>query len=203
VDGSEVAVAAFAVGTIGNSVKAVPQFFRTAVRGRVAGLSTTAVWLAVVANVLWLCFGLAIGDELFVALGVVQTALTVGTLGRFVLTTGWSRNARHAAGALVACAAFPGLAATGTGLVLETLGAVLGVVVGAPQLVHLWRRRRTRVDVSGVSPVEHLVVVVARAAWTTYWLVRGHPVAAAGAAWGAAARVATLVLLRRQLARTG
>jgi hypothetical protein len=46
-------------------------------------------------------------------------------------------------------------------------------------------------------------VVVAQLAWTTYWLVRGHPVAAAGAAWGAVARTATLVLLRRQLVRAG
>jgi hypothetical protein len=166
-------------------------------------LSVTAVWLAVVANVLWLCFGLAIGDLLFVALGVVQTALTTGTLCRFVSRTGWAANARHAAGALLALRAFAALAATGTGLVLESLGAALGVVIGAPQLVHLWRRRRTPTDVSGVAPLEHAVVVVAQVAWTTYWLLRGHPVAAAGAAWGAAARSLTLVLLRRQLARTG
>ena len=202
-DGSAIALLAFAVGTAGNSVKAVPQFVRTAVQGRTAGLSPTAVWLAVVANVLWLCFGLAIGDRLFVALGIVQTVLTVGTLGRFVTATGWSAHTRQAAASVLACGAFVALAATGTGLVLESLGAALGVVIGAPQLLHLWRRRHTATDVSGVAPAEHLVVVVAQVAWTTYWLLRGHPVAAAGAAWGALARSATLVLLRRQRARTG
>jgi hypothetical protein len=57
--------------------------------------------------------------------------------------------------------------------------------------------------VSGVAWSESAVVVVAQLAWTTYWLVRGHPVAAAGAAWGAVARTATLVLLRRQLVWAG
>ena len=196
------AVAAFAVGTAGNAVKAVPQFVRTAVRGQVAGLSRTAVWLAFAANVLWLCFGLAVQDWRFVALGVVQTALTAGTLGRYVAVTGRAASARHALGALLACAGFAALAATGTALALEVLGALLGVVVGAPQLLHLWRRRRTPTDVSGVSPVEPVVVTTAQLAWTVYWLLQGHPVAAAGAAWGGAARAATWVLLRRQAART-
>jgi uncharacterized protein with PQ loop repeat len=203
VDGSEVAVGAFVVGTVGSSVKAVPQFLRTAVRGQVAGLSPTAVWLAVVANVLWLCFGVAIRDWAFVALAVVQTALTAGTLGRFLARTGWRGSARHAAAAVLACAAFLSLAATGTGVVLESLGAALGVIIGAPQLLHLWRRRHTATDVSGVAQAEFVVVVVAQVAWTVYWLATGHPIAAAGAAWGAAARAATLTLLRREVARSG
>lgn len=200
-DWSAVALAAFVLGTAGNSVKAVPQFVRTAVRGRVAGLSVGAVWLALTANVLWLCFGLAIGDRLFVALGVVQTALTAVTAGRFVALTGGHRNARHARVALLACVALGALAATGNALVLETLGAALGVVIGAPQLLHLWRRRHAAIDVSGVSQPEYAVVVAAQVGWTVYWLTQGHPVAAAGAAWGGAARVATLLLLRAQVAR--
>ena len=200
-DTSALAVAAFAVGTVGNSVKSVPQFVRTAVRGRVAGLSVTAVWLAFTANVLWLCFGLAIQDWRFVALGVVQTALTAATLTRFVSLTGWSPNARHAFVALAACACFATLAAIGSGLALESLGAALGVVIGAPQLLYLWRRRRTATDVSGVSVAEYVVVVLAQVAWTTYWLTQGHPVAAAGAAWGGLARATTLALLRQQAAR--
>jgi uncharacterized protein with PQ loop repeat len=201
VDWSALALAVFAVGTVGNSIKSVPQFVRTAVRGRVAGLSTTAVWLAFAANVLWLCFGLAIQDWLFVALGVVQTALVTGTLGRYVVVTGWSRNVRHALLALLACGAFGALAVTGTALALETVGAGLGVVIGAPQLVYLWRRRRTATDVSGVSQGEYVIVIVAQAAWTVYWLTQGHPVAAAGAAWGGTARAVTFILLRSQAAR--
>jgi hypothetical protein len=99
-----------------------------------------------------------------------------------------------------ACAAFAGLAVTGGALALETLGALLGVVVAAPQLLHLWRRRRSATDVSGVSTVEPVVVTTAQVAWTVYWLLQGHPVAAAGAAWGGAARAATWVLLRQQAA---
>ena len=200
-DWSAVALTAFAVGTVGNSIKSVPQFMRTAVRGRVAGLSATAVWLAFTANVLWLCFGLAIQDWLFVSLGVVQTALVTGTLGRYVIVTGWSRNARHALLALLACGAFGALAATGTALALETLGAALGVVIGAPQLLYLWRRRRTPTDVSGVSQWEYAMVIAAQVAWTLYWLTQGHPVAAAGAAWGGVARAVTFTLLRSQAAR--
>ena len=195
------ALAVFAVGTACNAVKAVPQFVRTAVRGRVAGLSGAAVWLAVTANVLWLCFGIAIGDRAFVALGLVTTALTAGTAARFVRVTGLAASARPAGLALTACVACALLAATGSGLVLELLGAGLGVVVGLPQLLHLWRRRATTTDVSGVAQGEHVVVVVGQAAWTTYWLLRGHPVAATGALWGGAARAVTLGLLRRQVAR--
>lgn len=200
-DLSALALAAFAVGTVGNSVKSVPQFVRTAVRGHVAGLSTTAIWLAFAANVLWLCFGLAIQDWLFVSLGIVQTVLVSGTLGRYVVSTGWSRNARHAFFALLASVAFGALAATGTALALETLGAGLGVVIGAPQLVYLWRRRRTATDVSGVSQGEYVIVIVAQVAWTIYWLTQGHPIAAAGAAWGGTARAITFTLLRSQAAR--
>lgn len=200
-DLSPVALAAFAVGTAGNSIKAVPQFVRTAVRGRVAGLSVTAVWLAFAANVLWLCFGLAIQDWLFVGLAIAQTLLTACTVARFLSITGWSRNAGHVGVALPACIGFALLAVNGNGLVLESLGAALGVVIGAPQLLHLWRRRRTATDVSGVSHVEYVVVVVAQIAWTTYWLTQGHPVAALGAAWGGAARATTLALLTQQRRR--
>jgi uncharacterized protein with PQ loop repeat len=201
VDLSALAVAAFAVGTVGNSIKSVPQFVRTAIRGRVAGLSTTAVWLAFVANVLWLCFGIGIQDWLFVALGIVQTALLIGTLGRYVLATGWSRNTGHALVAFLACGAFGALAVTGAALALETLGAGLGVLIGAPQLLYLWRRRHTATDVSGVSQPEYVIVIAAQVAWTAYWLTQGHPVAAVGAAWGGTARAVTLTLLRGQAAR--
>lgn len=202
-DWSAVAFAAFTVGTIGNAVKSAPQFLRTAVRGQVAGLSRTAVWFAFSANVLWLCFGLAIHDRAFVVLGVVQTALVTCTLTRWLVQTGWASNARHALVALPACAAFGALAATGTGVVLETLGAAVGVIIGAPQLLYLWRRRRTTTDVSGVAQAEYVIVVAAQVAWTSYWLTQGHPIAAAGAAWGAVARAATLSLLRSQVRRAG
>lgn len=196
-----VALMAFAVGTVGNAVRSVPQFVRTALRGRVAGLSRSAVWLVFVATALWLCFGLAISDWLLVSLGVVQAALITGTLARYVAITGWRTNLRHATATAVACAAFAALAITGAALALETLGAALGVVIGAPQLLHLWRRRRTTVDVSGVSQAEYVVVIAAQVGWTVYWLTQAHPVAAAGAAWGGLARVVTLLLLREQVRR--
>lgn len=201
VDGHGLAIAAFVVGTAGNTFKAVPQFVRTAVGGLVAGLSTTAVWLAFTSQVLWLCFGVAIADWRFVALGAVQTVLTAGTLTRFVGKTGVRHNLRHAATLLPACGVFVIIAATGTGIVLESLGVALGVAIGAPQLIYLWRRRRQITDVSGVSQVEYAVVITAQVAWMSYWLLQGHPIAAAGAAWGGAARSVTLGLLRQQTSR--
>lgn len=200
-DLSGVAAGAFVVGTAGNSFKAVPQFVRTALRGRVAGLSVTAVWLACTSQVLWLSFGVAIEDWRFVALGVTQSVLSTATLIRFVGTTGWRRNRLHAALALPAWVAFALTAAAGSGLILESLGGLLGLVVGAPQLLYLWRRRKEVTDVSGVSQLEYIVVITAQAAWVLYWVVRGHPVAAAGAAWGGAARGATLAMLRHQTHR--
>ena len=118
-DAPVLALAAFAVGTVGNAVRFVPQLVRTAVRGRVAGLSRTAVWLAFTANVLWLCFGLTISDRLFIALGTPQTALVAATLTHYVVVTGWTRNARHGTVAVLASAAFAALALTGAGLALE------------------------------------------------------------------------------------
>lgn len=200
-DGAALAVAAFVVGTACNAVKAIPQFIRTAVRGRVAGLSVTAVWLALTAQILWLCFGLAIRDWRFAVLGVVQTTLTVATVARFVGRTGWRHNAGRAVAAVGACVVFGSLAATGRGLVLESLGAALGVIIGAPQLAYLWRRRKSSVDVTGVAQGEYIVVITAQVAWTTYWLLEGHPLAAIGAAWGGTARFVTLGLLRGQVAR--
>ena len=200
-DATALALAAFAVGTLGNSIRAIPKFVRTAVHGRVAGLSMTSVWLTFVANVLWLCFGLAISDWRFVALGLAQTALVAGTLGRWISITGWSRNARHAAVVMPLCAACGLLAVTGTGVVLETMGAALGVVIGGPQLIYLWRRRRTPTDVSGVSQAEYIIVITAQIGWTLYWLTQGHPIAAAGAAWGGLARLLTLAMLRSQSRR--
>ncbi len=93
------------------------------------------------------------------------------------------------------------MAVTGTALALETLGAGLGVLIGAPQLLYLWRRRDTATDVSGVSQAEYVIVIAAQVAWTVYWLTQGHPVAAAGAAWGGVARAVTFILLRSQAAR--
>ncbi len=77
----------------------------------------------------------------------------------------------------------------------------LGVVISMPQLLHLWQIRNTTDDVSGVSPVEYVIVIVAQVGWTGYWLIRGHPLAAAGAAWGGAARLLTYILLRKQARR--
>jgi hypothetical protein len=110
-------------------------------------------------------------------------------------------NARPAAVATPAVIFFAFLAATGGSLVLESLGAALGVVSGAPQLIYLWRRRRQPTDVTGVSQGEYVIVITAQLAWTTYWLLQGHPVAAAGAAWGGAARAVTLAMLKQQAAR--
>lgn len=182
---STLAIAAFAVGVVGNSVKALPQFVRTAVRGKVAGLAPTAVWLACTANVLWLCFGLSIGDERFIILMTAATGLTGATLVRFISRTGRQTNAPRATIFMPAWVLFAFAAAAGQSLALETLGTGLGIVISFPQLLHLWRSRHTSIDVSGVSQGEYKIVIAAQVGWTVYWLTQGHPVAAFGAAWGA------------------
>lgn len=200
---STLAIAAFVVGVVGNSVKALPQFVRTAVHGKVAGLAPTAVWLACTANVLWLCFGLSISDERFIVLMSAATALTGATLVRFISKTGRRTNARRAAIFMPACVLFVFAAAAGQSLALETLGTGLGIVISLPQLLHLWRSRRTPIDVSGVSQGEYKVVIAAQVGWTVYWLTQGHPVAALGAAWAGSARVVTLTLLWSHARRMG
>ncbi len=200
-DVAVLSVVAFAVGTAGNLLKALPQFLRTAVRGHVAGLSPAGVWLAFTANVLWMSFGVSIADWRFVALNFVGTVLTGGILVRFVRRVGLKTNTRLALYAAAACSAFVAAGALGHALLLEAVGAAFGVVISMPQLLHLWRMRDTSDDVSGVSPGEYLVVIVAQIGWTTYWLLQAHPLAAAGAAWGGVARLATYGLLRRQSRR--
>lgn len=168
---------------------------RTAIRGHVAGLAPTTVWLASTANLLWLCFGIAIADMRFIVLMTLATALTGATLVQFVRKTGGEANRPRAAIFVPVWALLIVAAATGQSLVLETAGTGLGIVVTLPQLLHLWRSRRAPIDVSGVSQVEYEVVIAAQIGWTVYWLTQGHPVAALGAAWAGSARLLTLMLL--------
>lgn len=195
-DDSPLALAAFALGAAGNLVKGLPQFIRTAIRGRVAGLAAGAVWLAVVANVLWLCFGVAIGDARFTVLSVLGLALTIGTLLRFLTRTARRVHRLWAPGSVTTCVGLVALAALGLDAVLASLGVLMGVLISLPQLLHLWRRRAGPTDVSGVSQVEVVVVVAAQLGWATYWLTQGQIVVAAGAAYGLATRAVTLLLLR-------
>jgi uncharacterized protein with PQ loop repeat len=190
------ALAAFALGTAGNLFKGVPQFTRTAVRGQVAGLAPSAVWLAAVANVLWLCFGIAIRDTRFVVLSALGTLLTAGTLARFVSATDRRLHQWRGTAAFAAVLALSALAALDVDNILAALGTVLGVGLSLPQLLYLWRRRHEQIDVSGVSRVEYAVVIAAQVGWTTYWLTQTQYLVAVGAAWGGLARIATLLLVR-------
>jgi uncharacterized protein with PQ loop repeat len=196
-----VTAAAFALGSAGNLLKGLPQFVTTALRGRVAGLAPGAVWLALVANVLWLCFGISIGDAGFAALSALGVALTGGTLVRFAGSTAWSRHSAWAAPSVCACMAFVLLALLGQDSVLALVGVALGVVISLPQLLHLWRLRSSHACVSGVSRAEILVVIAAQVGWTVYWLTQGQLIVAAGAAYGLLARAVTLALLQRQRRR--
>lgn len=200
-DDSPLVLAAFALGAAGNLVKGLPQFFRTAIRGRVAGLAPGAVWLAVVANVLWLCFGIAIHDARFTALSAVGLALTIGTLLRFLARAPCPAHRLWAPGAVATSLGLIALAAEGLDAVLAALGVLMGVLISLPQLLHLWRRRAEPTDVSGVSQTEIVVVVAAQLGWTTYWVTQGQLVVAAGAAYGLVTRAVTLLLLRQQLRR--
>ena len=198
---SALAAVAFALGSAGNLFKGVPQFVVTAVRGRVSGLAAGAVWLALLAHVLWLCFGVAIDDVRFAALSVLGIVLSGGTLLRLVSATPWRAHRRWV---LVFAAAAPVLvavAAVGGDQVLAVAGVVMGVTISLPQLLHLWRLRGTDTAVSGVSQLEIVVVLVAQVGWTSYWLTQGQPVVAAGAFYGLVARAVTLTLLRAQLTR--
>lgn len=193
---------AFALGTAGNLAKGVPQFVRTAVRGRVNGLSAGAVWLAVIANTLWAAFGAAISDFRFLALSLFGLMLTSATALRFSARTGWKRNASLGAGAVTAGLAFVALALIGQDQVLAAIGVAIGLLISLPQLVYLVRIRHTDQDVSGVSVLEFLVVITAQVGWTSYWILSHQWLVAAGAAWGGIARVITLALLLRQAERS-
>lgn len=200
-DGHDLAVIAFGLGTAGNLAKGVPQFVRTAVRGRVNGLSVGAVWLALIANMLWAAFGAAISDPAFLALSLFGSILTASTAVRFAARTGWKRNRAFIAGTALAAIVFLALAIAGADQVLAAGGVALGLVISLPQLVHLLRIRGTNEDVSGVSGWEYTVVIAAQIGWTTYWLLNAQWLVAAGAAWGGIARLTTMMLLLRHAAR--
>lgn len=200
-DSQALVVIAFGLGTAGNLAKGVPQFARTAVRGRVNGLSAGAVWLALIANMLWAAFGAAISDLAFLALSLFGSILTASTAVRFAARTGWKRNRAFIAGTALAAIVFLALAIAGADQVLAAGGVALGLVISLPQLVHLLRIRGTNEDVSGVSGWEYTVVIAAQIGWTTYWLLNAQWLVAAGAAWGGIARVTTLMLLLRHAAR--
>lgn len=200
-DSEVVVVLAFGVGTAGNLIKGVPQFLRTAVHGQVSGLAPGAVWLAVIANTLWACFGAAISDIAFFTLSVFALLLTSATAARFMLRTGWNRNYPFALVTLGLGLVFVTLAMIDRDQVLAGIGVTIGLVISVPQLVHLVRIRNTDRDVSGVSTLEYLVVITAQVAWTAYWLMNQQWLVAAGAAWGGFVRTITLSLLFRQAER--
>lgn len=196
-DREELILLAFAVGTTGNLFKGLPQFVRTAVRGKVEGLSAGAVWLALTANLLWACFGAAISDWKFFALSLLGLTLTFATTVRYVTRTGWSRNFRLGMLVLPAAVAFVSLAFMGEDEMLAAIGVAIGLIISVPQLVHLLRMRGTDHDVSGVSVWEYVVILAAQVGWTSYWLLNEQWLVAFGAAWGGVARAVTLTLLLR------
>lgn len=194
-------LAAFVVGVACNLTKLVPQFFRTAVRGHVSGLSPTAVWLSLAISFLWLSYATAAKDYRFAASTAIAVLLKAGIVGRFATGSGREYVRAHVwrgAVAVGAMAVLAVLAITGREVTLSRVGSATSVVHALPQLVFLARFQGSDTHVDGVSTATLAITTTAQLAWFTYWALQTKWLLAATAAWAGAAVFLTLFLIYRQ-----
>jgi uncharacterized protein with PQ loop repeat len=173
-----------------------PQAWASCRRGRVAGLSPAARWLAVVHSATWVTYGLAEDVPLQVATNVVCGALHVAVLAALLLLTPSARERRVvvpsallAAGWLLAVA----LCATTGAVPVAALAAVAGTASVVPQLWSLLRDPDQ--DTSGISLETTALNLLASLCWVLHGALLGHAAVVVPSAVAAAAAACTLSLL--------
>lgn len=195
---------AFVVGTACSVTKLCPQFVRTAIRGEVAGLSVSALWLSVAIHVLWISYALAAADRRLAAVTAVSLCLTLAIALRLAVAVPglWLGSLARGAFALLAAVVFIALARTSHDVALSRIGCVTSFVHGLPQLVYLAGLQGTSATVSGVSTSTLSLTAISQIAWMTYWALQTRWLLAGAAGWAGSVVVLTLLLRRRQSGRT-
>lgn len=173
----------------------LPQVWRTAVRGRTAGVPASRAWVAIGVSLVWLGYGLFGGGLVQVVLNGTCLALNALLLTRLV----GDRREALAGGALTLLggAAVVAVGATAGMLPLGVVGAVVGTVVYLPQLLAL----RSAPDTDGVSVVSLWLQAASGSCWIGYGVLRDETVVWAPNVAVLLVTAWTLVLL--QARRTG
>lgn len=175
----------------------VPQVWTTCVRGRTAGLPASRFWLSALQSLCWLVYGVVAPDPTQVVVNLVCGAMAMALLAAVLRGVPGERRTVApwtgvTAGWLVLCA---GGALLDGPVAVGVLGALVGLGVHVPQLLHLLRHPGAATD--GVSRAATLVAMAAAAAWATYGGLRGELLVLLPAAVGLVLLTWSLVALRR------
>jgi uncharacterized protein with PQ loop repeat len=187
-----------AFGFIGAALSmsiAWPQVYRSCVRRRTSGLSSTACKLGVAMPIGWVAYGLLIGDPFQVVTNVVASLTGLAILAALLITQPHLRERRAlraSAGAaggvlltvvsIAALAALPQVSGARAAALLGTVLAAVSFVSAIPQPLALLRDRSQ--DLSGLSPLRWRLASAACASWLIYGLGTGQPAVWASALVG-------------------
>ncbi|RZS89997.1 uncharacterized protein with PQ loop repeat [Motilibacter rhizosphaerae] len=169
----------------------LPQLLRTVVRRQTAGLSALGVRMGMTANGLWMGYGVAAHDGAQLGCNALLVTFGVLTARAHRRHSGAPVPRRLDLGVLVLWALWAAAALSAQADLLARTGAVLGLLVGLPQLLRLVRTP----DAAGVAPGTYLLSLGAGTCWAAYWLVVGRPLVAASAGYCALLALTGLVLL--------
>lgn len=175
-----ISIASFALGSACNLSGAIPQFIRTSLRGRIAGLAPGALAMSLGINLLWLGYGISLGDTKLIALQLFALTLVGTNAVRFWSIRGTDPTLLRLA-ALVALAAAAVTAATVTGQhgLLTAAGVVTNLIGAAPQLLFL-RRLADGADTTGIAVSSLFIGLTGASSWFVYWALEGNwPIALA------------------------
>jgi uncharacterized protein with PQ loop repeat len=172
-----------------------PQVYRSCVRRRTNGLSTTACMLSVAMPLGWVTYGSLIGDPFQILTNTVSASTGLAILIALLATRPAARAVRPllagssaAAGVLTvvlgaaASAALPRVTAPQAATMLGTALAAMSFVSAMPQPLALLRDRRQ--DLSGVSPLRWTLAASACGSWLAYGVGVGQPAVWASALVG-------------------
>jgi uncharacterized protein with PQ loop repeat len=188
-----------------------PQVFKSCVRRRTVGLSTTATALGVALPIGWITYGVLDGQRLQVVTNVVTGTAGLAIMVALLLTQPALRSVRalRASAALagglltvvalsVLAAALPGVRGDQVAPFLGTALAVAAFVSAVPQPLSLLRDRAQ--DLSGLSPLRWRMAAGANASWLLYGLGTGQAGVSMSASVGliSSTVVCTILALRAE-----
>jgi uncharacterized protein with PQ loop repeat len=160
-----VAVGAGYLGSALGVAMVVPQILRTLRNRRLPGVSALSWALTAMACTTWLFYGLRTAEIPQIPGNVL---LVTGAVAIVLLVPSRTNPAVRAFGLAATAALLGGLAAVVPPAVIGSIGGLIGVVSGLPQLVSSLRRTAAA---SAVSPLTWALRVASQASWLSYGLM--------------------------------
>lgn len=189
---------ALALGWLGTALIVglnVPQAWRSCVHGRTEGLPAARFWVAALASVVWLGYGLYGGGAVQVVLNTctltLNSALLLALPAHRRATGRWAPVAAATALGVVALGETGGMSAVGVA------GALVGTGMCLPQLLAL---RHRHVGTDGVSSATLWLQGAGGACWLGYGVLRDETVVWVPNVFVVVTIAATLALLQARRA---